>query len=376
MKKNQKLLVTIGVAIVVVAVAIVVCCNKSGSIVSNEVLIGAILPLTGDFAFEGEKAAKAIMLAEAEINNSSSNKHVKVLLEDGKFTSKDSLFAYNRLMMKRVDGIISFGTPCTGAIKSKVAQDKIPMMAIDGTIGVPQSSPWIFRCLQTTVSVGNAVAAYLNSTSAIRNCALFYMQGDSGDDFAKGVKGVYTGKILGEELFSYDSKDSRASIQKLISLNSDCICVFGYGMGYSTALNQLIELGYRGLVVTDMNVTSILDKLRNNGDGIKYVSLDFGNASENEKSKDFIKRLGEQYNCEPTSFSAFAYEAVRLMSVPVGQTNNDIRNSISRNILGTREYYSVVGVITYQNDGELSIPFSLYSIQNGKECFERKIQTP
>ena len=278
-------------------------------------------------------------------------------------------------MMNGVSAVVSFGTPCTGAIKSRVAKDGVPMMAIDGTAGVPQSSPWIFRCLQTTISVGNAVATALNICGNVRTSALLYMQGDSGDDFAKGFKSVYKGKLVGEEVFAYDSKDSRASIQKLLESNPDSICIFGYGMGYTTALNQLIELEYKGMVITDMNITSILDKLRNGGNGIRYVSLDFGNASRNKKSQEFIKNMKNTYDSEPTSFSAFAYEAINMVMLRL-KTDDISRNAIARQILGIKNYDSVVGVISYLPDGEISIPFSLYSIKDAKEQFERKLLMP
>ena len=375
MKKNKKLLIEIGIVVITGIALIGVYKNCQKEVDDDVIRIGAILPLTGDFAFEGDKAAKAIMLAEQEINNNEQKTKIKVLLEDGKFTSKDSLLAYNRLMMNGVSAVVSFGTPCTGAIKSRVAKDGVPMMAIDGTAGVPQSSPWIFRCLQTTISVGNAVATALNICGNVRTSALLYMQGDSGDDFAKGFKSVYKGKLVGEEVFAYDSKDSRASIQKLLESNPDSICIFGYGMGYTTALNQLIELEYKGMVITDMNITSILDKLRNGGNGIRYVSLDFGNASRNKKSQEFIKNMKNTYDSEPTSFSAFAYEAINMVMLRL-KTDDISRNAIARQILGIKNYDSVVGVISYLPDGEISIPFSLYSIKEGKEQFERKLLMP
>ncbi len=372
MKKNKKLLIGIGIVVLIGIVLVGIFRNRQQAVDDNVIRIGAILPLTGDFAFEGNKAAKAIMLAEKEINGDSPKKQIEVLLEDGKFTSKDSLLAYNRLIMNGVSALVSFGTPCTGAIKSRVAKDGIPMMAIDGTAGVPQSSTWIFRCLQTTISVGNAVAASLNTLGNVRTSALLCMQGDSGDDFAKGFKSVYKGNLVGEEFFAYDSKDSRASIQKLMEFKPESICVFGYGMGYTTALNQLIELDYKGVVITDMNITSILDKLRNGGNGIMYVSLDFGNASKNKKSKDFIKKMKDTYDCDPTSFSAFAYEAINIVALSLQVAGRD-RETIVRQILAIKDYDSVVGVLSYCDDGELSIPFSLYSVQDGKECFEKNL---
>lgn len=375
MKKSKKLLMGFGIVVVIGIALIGVYKNRQEEVDDDVIRIGAILPLTGDFAFEGDKAAKAIMLAEQEINNREQKKKIKVLLEDGKFTSKDSLLAYNRLMMNGVSAVVSFGTPCTGAIKSRVAKDGVPMMAIDGTAGVPQSSPWIFRCLQTTISVGNAVATALNLCGNVRTSALLYMQGDSGDDFAKGFKSIYKGKLIGEEVFSYDSKDSRASIQKLLESKPDSVCVFGYGMGYTTALNQLIELEYKGMVITDMNITSVLDKLRNGGNGIGYVSLDFGNASRNRKSQEFIKNMKNTYGSEPTSFSAFAYEAINMVTLHL-KSDDISRNAIARQILDINNYDSVVGVISYLPDGEISIPFSLYSIKEGKEQFERKLLMP
>lgn len=361
MNRTTKIIIAAAAVLAVAAIAFFGIRNQmrkntgDGSVIR----IGAVLPLTGAFAFEGQKAAAAIKLAADEINASSQGgPKVKLLLEDGKFTVKDSISAYRKLAEANPQGVITFGTPTTAAIKDILKPGEI-MMAIDGTRGVPQSSEMVFRCLQPTSHVAIAMVKLLEREK-IKNVSVAYMDGDSGRDFIDAFSKAFSGKINAAETFAFDSQDVRAAISKLTKHRNDAICVFGYGMGYATTLNQLIESGFKGRIITDLNVTSISGNLKNNGLGIRYVSLVFGNDSRNELSKSFIKKLEKRYSTTPTAFSAFAYEAARMLALAFGE--NRSAEGAKSFLLNLKQYGSVVGNISYDKDGELCLPFSVYEI--------------
>ena len=70
--------------------------------------IGAILPLTGYGAYNGEMARRGLELATTE--------NVEVIVEDSKTNPKDAINAYRRLESLGVKYLISLGGPLSMAI--------------------------------------------------------------------------------------------------------------------------------------------------------------------------------------------------------------------------------------------------------------------
>ena len=361
MRKN-KLLIAIGAAVLIGIVSLLAYRAQNQRASDGAIRIGVILPLTGDLSVEGEKSLAAVKLAAAEVNSVPTQEKIKLIVEDGKFTKKDSLSAFNRMRMSGVDAIVAFGTPCTLALQDQVTRAEIPMLAIDGTDGLSASSPWIFSCLQSMTQIGAAAGEYLSTDSKVQKVSLVVMNGDSGLSFAKGFKEKCGTKIVCEETFPPDAQDVRSIVQKAIFSGPDAVCVFGYGAGYLSMLNQLQEARFGGVILTDVNVTSVLDKIKNNGSGIKYVSLNFGPESTNQKSKDFIDKIKTDYGIEPSLFAAFAYEGVKMLAMTASEDRSD-PETLRKHLQELRQYDSVVGIISYNENRELDLTFNVFTIK-------------
>lgn len=366
-KKTSLILAFLLLIFAIVAVSIHLGQVRSGS--SDELRIGAILPLSGEFAEEGQKALCAIRMAEDRNNADAGKKPMRVLVEDGKFTGKDSASAFQKLSLQKLDAVISFGTPCTGAIRDMVRRAEIPMMALDGTASEDKDNPWSFICIHSVRQVGEAMARYAGQFIENAPVAVLYMKDSSGDEFLRGFRSAWQGTAFTVESYGHDATDTKSIVSKTLEQQPGLVCVFGYGIGYVSVLNSLLDAGFGKPILTDMNITSALGKLKDNGRGIQFVSLDYGPASPNESSHRFISDMESRCGLTPSVFSAFAYEAVNMLALDSG-TMPPYPLVLKNRLDNLQDFPSVVGRLSYDGNRELIIPFNIYRLtDDGAEEF-------
>lgn len=367
--KNKKLLIALGIVVVLAIVGIGIYMNHQQTADDNVIRIGAILPLSGELAEEGQKALYAIRMAEQHVNSDAEKTPVRIFIEDGKFTGKDSAAAFQKLAMQGIDAVISFGTPCTGAIRDSVRKAQIPMMALDGTAVKDKDNPWSFICIHSVRQVGVAMSRYVGKVAGNGRVAVLFMKDSSGDEFCEGFQSVWSGAEPIIESYAHDSVETKSIVTKVLSDTPSAVCVFGYGIGYVSVLNGLLDAGGKIPLITDMNITSALGKLRNGGKGIQFISLNFGMASPNEASHRFITEMKSLCGLTPTVFSAFAHEAVNMLAVE-RNIKRPYPPALKEHLERLRNFPSVIGELSYDANRELLVSFNIYQLsEDGAEVF-------
>jgi branched-chain amino acid transport system substrate-binding protein len=365
----------LGIIALIVMILIFNGCKGGQKKIEKEIVkIGVILPLTGSYGEEGQKGLAAMQLAEKEVNSSIEYPiKIRLLIEDGNFSGKSSLAAYNKLLLDGVSVFVTFGTPPTQAIKGRVDEVKIPLLAMDGSSGLAKSSKWIFEFFPPLKEVGQAAGSFSKEKWSSKNMALLTMNTSGGDDFAIGFISAVGGAVP-RETFESNATDVRSQILKLLKTKPEVIAVFGYSSGYNTAMNQLLESGYQGNIISDANITSITDKLRKGDRDIYFVSQSFGNYANNPESQKFINTVKLNSNIEPTLFSAYLYEMVKVIATA---SNIDGTNpiDIQRNILALKNHSTMFGPMTFSADGDIHLPFIVLKIEkSGIRVVETDIQ--
>lgn len=354
MKKN-KLLITIGAVVALVVIGFLVGRNHINT--DNVFRIGVILPLTGSYSNEGLRGLESMSMAAEEINNNTNLRYkVNLIFEDDKYTSKDSVAAANKILLGGADAFISFGTPPTQAIKERINRESIPLLAMDGSAGLAASSKWIFECFPQLFDVGSAAGRYSKTAFSPAQTALLTMRCSGGDDFARGFTQNNSGNVT-HDVYDPDAMDARPQITKLLQKQPDVFCVFGYGAGYTTVMSQLLESGYTGIILTDSNLTSILDKLSKSNRDIYFVSQNFGPATSSKACSEFMRKMQDVRHVEPTVFSAHLYEMVKMLSF-VAEQNSKERQEVRNGMAALHDYPSMFGPMSFDEEGSVHLPFS------------------
>lgn len=310
----------------------------------EEMVIGAILPLTGVVADAGKDMLNGLLLAKENFEEDGVKITLKV--EDGKYTSKDSINCFNKLILGAPHGIIVAGQVPASSVKPMIKKSRIPAVAtIAGGKEIPCGNEYIARCYFSSYEVGAMIATYASSNLAIKTCGILKIDNDWGVDAAAGFNQEFSGSVVAEETFVISDHDVKSQVSKILTKNPDAVFVTGFGPGFSTSFNRLIEAGYKGKILTDPQILEpAYQKNIKEIRGIYYVCSAFDNKEDNKLVSAFREKYVKRFNVPPSLFSAFAYSSLQVLL-------NRVR--------GNGWTYSAdtpIGHISVNYDGEITVP--------------------
>ena len=330
-----------------------------------EVKIGAVLPLSGVVASDGEAALRGLQIAEADLNAAGDLPfRVRILPRDGKFEPRESLNAFNLLLSQKVVGMLLIGDNTCQMTKVQVAKHEMPTIAsMVVTEKSVRGNPWMLRCWPPIATSSRLMARYMRSTAKITRAAVFHIDAMYGLESLKGFTAAFGqdgGRIVVCETFPFLASDLRSQIAKLLVAQPEGIFVTGFGQGLITAINQLRESGYRGTIFTD---TAVIDprvkKNLSSLDGIVFV----GNAFDEERrtgkaAADFAakyRKISGADTDEVPPQAPFAYTAATLLVHGLAEARG-AKPSVMPSIAKIKDFPSVLGRLSYNGEREIVLP--------------------
>jgi len=330
-----------------------------------EVKIGAVLPLSGVVASDGEAALRGLQIAEADLNASGDLPFkVKIEPRDGKFEPRESLNAFNLLLSQNVVGMLLIGDNTCQMTKTQVARREIPTIAsMVVTERSVKGNDWMFRCWPPIATSSRIMARHMRSAGSVSRAAVFHIDAVYGLESEKGFRAAFEkegGKIVATESFPFLASDLRPQVAKLLEVCPDGIFVTGFGQGLITAINQLREGGWKGKIFTDTavvdprvkkNLTSLVD--------IVFV----GNAFDEERAKggvaaDFAakyRKLTGSDSDEVPPQAPFAYTAAQLLVHGLVAARGT-KPAVTKSIAELKDFKTVLGPVSYGADREIVLP--------------------
>src|SRR3989344_3161297 len=222
--------VILGIIAIIVIVGVVVLArgaDNGPSITSGELIkIGAILPMTGDFAFAGEAINKGALLAIDEAKAQGIN--VQYISEDDRSTAVGSTNAANKLV--RTDKI-------HGAITATVQEVK-PVAPIFASAGVPLVATWdsndyiktagkdIFTIGFSTEGAGHKMAVYAKNNLKLSKVAVVAQEDEWSSLIASAFEKKFKelgGTVVVSERVQPTQKDFRTILAKIKTSGADGI---------------------------------------------------------------------------------------------------------------------------------------------------------
>ena len=288
-----------------------------------EVKIGAVLPLSGVVASDGEAALRGLQIAEADLNALGDLPfRVKIEPRDGKFEPRESLNAFNLLISQNVAGMLLIGDNTCQMTKMQVAKREVPTIAsMVVTERSVKGNDWMFRCWPPIATSSRIMARHMRAAGSVARAAVFHIDAVYGLESEKGFRAAFEkagGQIVATESFPFLASDLRPQVAKLMESRPDGIFVTGFGQGLITAINQLREGGWKGTIYTD---TAVVDpRVKKNLASLADIVF-VGNAFDEERAKggaaaDFAakyKELTGSKSDEVPPQAPFAYTAARIL---------------------------------------------------------------
>ncbi|NQU79610.1 ABC transporter substrate-binding protein [Candidatus Woesearchaeota archaeon] len=343
----------------------------------EDLVIGSILPLSGDAAPYGIPLQQVAEFAVTEINNEGGidGKNLAIVYENGDCSAKGGSSAAQKLIS--IDEVnVILGGLCSGETlgAAPIAEESqvILFSSASGSPDITESGEFIFRNFPSDASSGSKVAkqALANSHS---NIAILSEQ----TDYAQAVKNVFKntlltdgGSVVLDEQFTADTTDFRTPLAKIKSADPDAIYLIAQTPAkLGLVLKQLRELNMDQQIYTNEFAAAeeILESYREEIEGAIFAEPAFDENSPN--TAELISRLkaeyGDSVTAVPTVYLATTYDAVYLIKDALENCGEDTE-CIKTFLYSIKDRSGTAGKLSIDDNGDAEFEYEVKMIQDGQ----------
>lgn len=282
---------------------------------ADEIVIGAVYPMTGDLADSGKTMQEGIDMAVEEINEAGGvdGREVKVIYGDSKGDSAQGMLEAERLItQEKVDVLIGcYQSGVTVTVAQIAEQYQVPLITANATSDALTANgyEYFFRLAPTNMMFVRDMVQYIkdanakDSNVAASSIACFTDNSEVGQqtcewaEYWAGEQGI---EYLGEVLYTSGAADLSSEVLQLKQINPDVVvadCYVSDAILFTKALN---EQGYKpNMIICKANgftEAAYIPGVGGLGNDI-VVATEFVVGSKGVEVTDkFFEKYGEQMN--------------------------------------------------------------------------------
>lgn len=343
------------------------------------IVVGAILPLSGSGADQGEWQKRGLDLAADEINRAQSRWQLQIIYEDSAGDTEKAVASYRYLQSRyRVPIVFTWGSGIAMAIAPLANQDHIVQMGI-ATAVPTYSSPddFNFRNFPSATAEAAYLADVVHKRSASR-IAILKIHNDYGVGSAKAFRSQYEqngGTVLADEAFEPKTKDFRTQLTKVKTLNVPLVYLASYPTEGALLLRQARELGLNNTFIASVAISggkSFFNLVGDSAEGLLVVSsVPLLDGSKDVRVQKFLEAYRQKNHEElgsPQLYTVRAYDALRVVATTFDQCAPSVVSAdcIKNALAKVHDYQGIGGIISFDRNGDIEAMFHLQQIRNGR----------
>lgn len=350
-------------------------CGGSG----EEIVIGAIGPLTGGAATYGTSVKNGIQIAVDEINAAGGVNGVKLKLEflDDEGDSAKAKTAFENLMDKGMDVLIGCVTSGPSvAINDLVLEEGILQITPSASQKEAAQNPNSFRLCFTDPLQGTTMAEYAYNTLGYRKAAVVYNQDDS---YSTGILETFRarftelgGTVVVEAPFSQSTEDFSAHVTKIQDAAPDYVLLPFYNDMAAKFLTAAAAKSMNLPLIGSDGMDGILNYLQGEdaklAEGLIYLTP-FIASDPDEKIQKFVSTYTERHGDAPDQFAADGYDCVYVVKAALekaGVTSNEIDNAALIAAMKEITVDGLTGSVSFDENGEPLKGAKFAKVEGGK----------
>ncbi len=291
----------------------------------DDIVVGALVPITGTFAASGIQYHSALKLAQDDINAAGGIKgrKLRIAFEDTQANNSVAVNAFVKVVKQYKPPFIFLPALSTQALamEPEVAKAQVAALFGGGAIALQErKNPWMFRVRPADNLQSGAMAYGIVEVLKKKKPGLLYAQDDYGTGAAAALEAMLAQQgvpVTAKESFSPRDNDFSAQLLALKNKGVDVIVSINYNRDGALILKQRKSLGLDIPVVagTGMAAPATLELVDAAELAGVYCTADtvLGDAIS-PASADFVKRFQAAYNFRPDSFGAAYYDAAFMLA--------------------------------------------------------------
>ncbi|MCD4794493.1 MAG: ABC transporter substrate-binding protein [Bacteroidales bacterium] len=339
---------------------------------NDEIVIGAILPLTGDAASYGISAKEGYELAIQEVNSNYPDRTILLKFEDSKALPKEAVNAYLKLKSTFAPSIFF------GLLSSPEVLSVAPMAEKDKTIifSSGASSPlislsgdYIFRDVPSDLLEAGLMAETAINELGINKIAIIYINSDYGIGVLNKFKERFEelgGELVAEESYNSNQTDFKTYLLKIKNSQPDGIYFIGY-KELGRIVKQAKELNVEAQYLSNalFEDPEILEIAGNAAENLIFTTFYFDSESTDPRTSEFVKNYKNKYGKSPDGFAVAAYDAIHVVFKALG--NKEVNSeTIKSSLYQLNEFNGLLGKFKFDKNGDVILPVKLKIVKNNE----------
>ena len=349
--------------------------------VSEEILIGAVFPMTGRFSSAYSPIEYGIELAIEEINNSQhSGIKIRRITEDGQSTVEGAVEAFNKLIRENKVPVI-LGPASSSQVPDafSIAQQHqvVAMSPISAASGLSAVGDFVFRTnLTTDVLIPNGVRVtqeklgYQRVATLFDEVDLFSQVSDTELRKALTDSGV---EILTAESFQTEETDFSAQFTRIKASNPEAIFISSTVANIPDILIQGRELGIPFDIPFIVNLSLSRDLVAAAGEAAEgtITFTSWNSLADTPGNQVFVQNYSAKYGMEPSIWAAQCYAAVYILAEAIRDAQSTDSKAIAAALAEIRDFDTILGKFSFNDVGDAVYDPIVLIVKNGEfEVFE------
>ena len=357
-------------------------CDKK----SDDIPIGAYLSLSGSDSTFGTDTRDGIELALTETNAAGGvrGKKVKVTYEDDKSTPQEASNKVRQLIDRdgvlAVLGEVASSRSMAGGLIAN--SKKVPMVTPSSTaVEVTQGREYVFRVCFTDDQQGNAAARFVWDTLKKKNVAVFYAAQDNySSGLAKAFKESFQklgGTIAIDTGYQKGETNFTTYLSKIKEAKPDLIYVPNYYNDMVQIARQAKQLDLPGSMFMGGDGWDSADLIEGAGAELEgaYLTDHYAPDSPRAGAAAFATAFKGKYGRDPSSLTAQAYDAAKLLFDAIGRATELTPEAIKNALAATKDFQGATGNLTIDKNHNANKPIVVVQVKGKKFTYTTQLMS-
>lgn len=300
---------------------------------AQDIVIGAAVPITGNFAATGINYYNSLKMAQDDINAAGGIKgrKISIVFEDTQSTNSTAVNALVKLVRQTKPPLIFLNSLSVQILaqEQEILKAGVPVLYSGALVALHEKkNPMMFRIRPADDLQAAILAKGIDEVIKSKKPAIIHMQDEYGAGTAKLLEAELAKRNLSfvaKETFSPRDNDFSAQLLNIKNAGADAVICVTYNRDGGLIMKQRRALGIETpfLCTTAMFSATTLELVEPDDLKNVYAAGDVVLETRNDRSKDFVKRYNERWGFKPDPYGAAYYDAMYMVADAIGKVGND-----------------------------------------------------
>lgn len=357
---------------------------SAGANAQESIKVGAIFPLSGGAGPQGEHVTQAIQ-AMAELINADGGvmgRQIELLIRDDESTPTVGVSRATELISSNVSVIIEgWNSPVTLALQPVISRAGIlDITAISKADPIlsGEGNPLAIRMNSSNAQDGAVIADYIANTVQAKRVAFLTENDAYGNGAQQSIeeelqKLNYSYEKVAEEKFPFTQADFRVALTNVRAQNPDITIAINAneGLGMPAIIRQARQARLPGTLLTAVGTVapSVIEIAGKAANGIMGADIYFPNVepfASFPANQAFVQKTEEMFNYTPDKYMALGAISLQVWAMAANELGTLEREPLAKRIRGGSFKDTILGDVTFAQNGQLESNFYLFTVEDGK----------